>query len=72
MTETNDSVVKFSDFGLNVRLEKSISNVGWQIPTLVQEKAIRFGLEGKDLLIKGRTGCGKTGAFLIPILHNLI
>lgn len=64
--------VKFSDFGLNARLEKSISNVGWQTPTLVQEQAIRFGLEGKDLLIKGRTGCGKTGAFLIPIIHNLL
>lgn len=70
--EEAEEAVKFSDFGLNARLEKSISNVGWQMPTLVQEQAIRFGLEGKDLLIKGRTGCGKTGAFLIPIIHNLL
>ena len=70
--DESEEVIKFSDFGLNVRLERSISNVNWQIPTLIQEKAIRFGLEGKDLLIKGRTGTGKTGAFLIPIIHNLL
>lgn len=68
----DEETTKFSDFGLNARLEKSIANIGWTHPTLVQEKSIRFGLEGKDLLIKGRTGSGKTGAFLIPILHNLL
>lgn len=67
-----EKVKTFADFGLDPRLQKSIKQVGWKLPTLVQEQAIIFGLEGKDVLIKGRTGCGKTAAFLIPLLHNLL
>lgn len=70
--EPEERPPRFEECGLDARLEKSIRHVGWTQPTLVQEKAIQFGLEGKDVLIKGRTGCGKTGAFLIPILHNLL
>ncbi|XP_074593517.1 putative ATP-dependent RNA helicase DDX56 [Brevipalpus obovatus] len=68
----DDKVVQFEEMGLDNRLLKSIKLLGWKEPTMIQEKAIPLALEGKDLLAKGRTGCGKTGAFLIPIMHQIL
>lgn len=39
---------------------------------MVQEKAIPILLEGKDLLIKARTGSGKTAAFAIPLIQKIL
>jgi len=41
-------------------------------PTLIQEKAIPLLLEGKDLLIKARTGSGKTAAFAVPLIQKIL
>jgi len=41
-------------------------------PTLIQEKAIPLLLEGKDLLIRARTGSGKTAAFVIPLIQKIL
>jgi len=41
-------------------------------PTLIQEKAIPLLLEGKDLLIKARTGSGKTAAFVVPLIQKIL
>lgn len=41
-------------------------------PTLIQEKAIPLLLEGKDLLIRARTGSGKTAAFAIPLIQKIL
>jgi len=38
----------------------------------LQEKAIPLILDGKDVVAKGRTGSGKTGAFAIPIIQVCI
>jgi ATP-dependent RNA helicase DDX56/DBP9 len=39
---------------------------------LIQEKAIPLLLEGKDILIRARTGSGKTAAFAIPIIQKIL
>ncbi|XP_015920743.2 probable ATP-dependent RNA helicase DDX56 [Parasteatoda tepidariorum] len=62
----------FRDFGLDERLLSAINTLNWKEPTLIQEKAIPLALEGKDILARARTGSGKTGAFLIPILQQLL
>lgn len=41
-------------------------------PTLIQEKAIPLILERKDLLIRARTGSGKTAAFAIPLIQKIL
>lgn len=41
-------------------------------PTLIQEKAIPLLLEGKDLLIRARTGSGKTAAFAVPLIQKIL
>ncbi|XP_053211961.1 probable ATP-dependent RNA helicase DDX56 [Panonychus citri] len=65
-------VEAFDDFGLDHRLLKSIKMVGWSKPTGIQSAVIPFALEGKDILVSGRTGCGKTAAYLIPIINKII
>src|SRR5260221_8976289 len=42
------------------------------IPTPIQEKAIPAGLEGRDILGSAQTGTGKTMAYLIPLIANLM
>uniref|UniRef100_A0A182K264 RNA helicase n=1 Tax=Anopheles christyi TaxID=43041 RepID=A0A182K264_9DIPT len=64
--------LNFHEFELDDRLLRDIARLGWISPTLVQEKAIPFLLEGKDVLIRARTGSGKTAAFAIPIIQNVL
>ncbi|XP_004676599.1 PREDICTED: probable ATP-dependent RNA helicase DDX56 [Condylura cristata] len=62
----------FQDMGLDPRLLQAVADLGWQSPTLIQEKAIPLALEGKDLLARARTGSGKTAAYAIPMLQLLL
>ncbi|XP_066946092.1 probable ATP-dependent RNA helicase DDX56 isoform X1 [Macrobrachium rosenbergii] len=64
--------VQFHEIGLDDRILKAISKLGWKEPTLIQEKAIPFMLAGKDVLARARTGSGKTAAFLIPALQKVL
>lgn len=52
-----------------------ISNLlkkGYESPTEIQDKSIEAILSGSDLLGLAQTGTGKTGAFLIPLVHKLL
>lgn len=70
--EDEEKLLQFYEMGLDDRLQKSISQLGWSSPTLIQEKAIPLALEGKDILARARTGTGKTAAFAIPIINKLL
>ena len=48
------------DFGLDLRLIKALSKLGFTYPTIVQAKSIPIALQGKDVLVRARTGSGKT------------
>lgn len=61
----------FEKLGVNTNLLKKITEIGWEIPTPIQEKAIPVALSGQDIVGIAQTGTGKTGAFLIPIIHKL-
>ncbi len=62
----------FTAFGLNGLLIEGISAMGYKEATPVQEKVIPVILQGKDLIASAQTGTGKTAAFLLPIVHQLI
>ena len=63
---------QFSELGLHERLLKAIEKQEFSEPTPVQVKAVPIALEGKDLLVSAETGSGKTAAFLLPMLHQLL
>ena len=62
----------FSQLKLHPDLVRGLKDLGFVRPTPIQADAIPPALEGKDLLACAQTGSGKTAAFLLPILHNLI
>ena len=51
---------------------KALETEGYTEPTPIQEQSIPHILRGKDLLGCAQTGTGKTAAFAIPILQNLV
>uniref|UniRef100_A0A914PRQ7 RNA helicase n=1 Tax=Panagrolaimus davidi TaxID=227884 RepID=A0A914PRQ7_9BILA len=62
----------FSQFDLDERILKAIGELGWEKPTQVQQSLIPLALEGKNILARARTGSGKTAAFLLPIIQNVV
>ncbi len=50
-------------------LRQAAGRAGWQELMPVQAKAIPYVLAGRDLMVQSRTGSGKTGAFILPILQ---
>ncbi|MDZ4724887.1 MAG: DEAD/DEAH box helicase [Leptospira sp.] len=65
-------IESFSDLKLDPHILKAVTESGYSIPTPIQIQAIPLLLEGKDLLGCAQTGTGKTAAFALPILHNLV
>ncbi|MGC8563044.1 MAG: DEAD/DEAH box helicase [Thermoplasmata archaeon] len=63
-------MTNFESFKLRSEILKSLDEMNFVKPTEVQEKTIPLAMEGKDLIVRSKTGTGKTGAFLIPILQN--
>lgn len=61
-----------SDLPINERLRACLQEKGFERPTEIQDKTIETLLEGRDLLGIAQTGTGKTGAFLIPIIDQLL
>nr|CAD7405576.1 unnamed protein product [Timema poppensis] len=57
---------------LDDRILKAIAKLGWLMPTLIQESAIPLLLEGKDVLLRARTGSGKTAAFAVPVIQKIL
>lgn len=45
---------------------------GWEKPSPIQEAAIPIALSGKDVLARAKNGTGKTGAYCIPVLEQVI
>ena len=64
--------MKFSDLPLDERLQRAIAEANYTHPTPIQEKAIPPILTRNDLMGIAQTGTGKTAAFALPILQNLL
>ncbi|QSO54715.1 DEAD/DEAH box helicase [Alicyclobacillus curvatus] len=57
----------FKDYQLSEDIVRSLDSLGYEHPTDVQSEVIPIALGKKDLVVKSRTGSGKTAAFGIPI-----
>jgi ATP-dependent RNA helicase DeaD len=62
----------FAELGLGPVLQETLTTLGYEEPTPIQAEAIPQLLAGKDMLGQAATGTGKTAAFALPILHQLI
>ena len=70
--ETVDSVSGFAHMNLPPLLLKAMTKMNYQTPTPIQEKTIPAGMAGKDILGCAQTGTGKTAAFLIPMITQIL
>lgn len=57
---------------LDARLLRSLADLSFTHPTLVQAQAIPLILQGKDVLAKARTGSGKTAAYGVPAVQKVL
>lgn len=64
--------MRFDELGLCEPVLRAVAEEGYSIPTPIQEAAIPHALTGRDVLGTAQTGTGKTAAFALPILHQLI
>jgi len=56
---------------LSEPLKEAVKRENWNQLMPVQARAIPYLLAGRDMMVQARTGSGKTGAFLLPMLERL-
>lgn len=62
----------FNDFTAHDLIKTNIAAKGFVTPSAIQDQAIPYGLDGRDVIGIANTGTGKTIAFAVPVLHRLI
>ena len=67
----NESSVNFNSFGLSDALLKVLEEVGYEVPTAIQEQCITHLLNGHDVIGQAQTGTGKTAAFALPLIDRI-
>lgn len=65
-------IQSFSELSIDPNIQKAVAESGYTKPTPIQIQAIPLLLEKRDLLGCAQTGTGKTAAFALPIMHNLV
>ncbi len=68
----HSNTMTFKELNISKNILRAIGEKGYETPTPIQEKAIPVALQGKDILGIAQTGTGKTAAFAIPIINDLI
>jgi ATP-dependent RNA helicase DeaD len=63
-----ENTIKFSDLGISEEILRAVEEMGYTQPSPIQQQAIPFVLQGRDLIGQAQTGTGKTAAFAIPII----
>lgn len=62
----------FDELNLDEDLLHGIHAMGFNTPSPIQEQAIPIILDNKDIIACAQTGTGKTAAFVLPLLHNIL
>ena len=64
--------MSFTSLGLSDPLTRATSERGYLVPTAIQAAAIPEILRRRDVLGSAQTGSGKTAAFVLPMLQQLM
>jgi len=70
--EIDRAVVSFNDFDLQKPLQDAINKLGFEYCTPIQAQSLLHTLAGHDVTGRAQTGTGKTAAFLITIINDLL
>ncbi|MBP5995148.1 MAG: DEAD/DEAH box helicase [Crocinitomicaceae bacterium] len=63
--------MKFNELNLLEPILNALTKQGYTEPTPIQQQAIPYVLEGRDVMGCAQTGTGKTAAFAIPIIQRI-
>src|ERR1035438_6012437 len=63
--------MRFDELGLSEKVLNAVKASSYETPTPIQEQAIPYALQGRDVLGIAQTGTGKTAAFTLPMLSAL-
>lgn len=72
VVEPQEGKTRFHDFKLAPELMHAIQDLGFPYCTPIQAQVLGFTLAGKDAIGRAQTGTGKTAAFLISIITQLL
>lgn len=72
MTQASSSAASFAQLGIIVPLLNRLTELAYVSPTPVQAATIPAVLAGRDVLAGANTGSGKTAAFAVPLLQQLV
>ena len=62
----------FTEFNLDGRLMEGLSAAGYSTCTEVQEQVLKTSQDGSDLYVQSQTGTGKTAAYLVAIIQEML
>jgi translation initiation factor 4A len=73
--ENNNSVIqiynKWEDLDLDPYILRGVFSYGFEIPSPIQQKAIKPIIDGRDIIAQAQSGTGKTATFTIGALHRV-
>ena len=64
--------MKFNDYRIDPKIKSQLEYMGFKKPTDIQYRCIPHILNGEDVMAVAPTGTGKTAAFVIPIINQLL
>ena len=64
--------MNFNEFNLNEQLLKGLDAAGYTTCTDVQEQVLKISQDGSDLYVQSQTGTGKTAAYLVAIIQEML
>eukprot|EP01133_Synstelium_polycarpum_P020527 gene20527-24647_t len=62
----------FESLGVHPQIVDACTQLGFKHPTEIQREALPYAIKGRDIVGLAQTGSGKTAAFAIPILQQLL
>ncbi|MHC4957901.1 MAG: DEAD/DEAH box helicase [Planctomycetota bacterium] len=71
VVEPEDALPELSLADLPETMQRAAARAGWSELMPVQARSMPYVLAGRDLMIQSRTGSGKTGAFILPMLERI-
>lgn len=71
VVEPDEALPEFAKEDLPPSILNALDHAGWDQLTPVQSKSLPYQLYNRDLMVQAKTGSGKTGAFVMPLLEKL-